>query len=195
ISYPAAYSTYLSKRQGLFGTLGLAEDTWALNEGVLGDETFIQQCLDMDRERESMFFDSLDKVKRGLCVCVFDGTDRLQHTFWRDTEQGAGSTEQGAGSGEQRNGERGKGGKGWSRWEGFPLLRVLGHLHDLRFGEIFLMGVLEVPADRCDELLLVLRHDLKSVRALDLHPSASHGFHSVCPSTNGRGTADPGYRR
>ena len=81
ISYPAVYSTYLSKRQGPFGTLGLAEDTWALNEGVLGDETFIQQCLDLDRERESMFFDCLDKVKRGLCVCVFDGSDRLQHTF------------------------------------------------------------------------------------------------------------------
>ena len=86
ISYPAVYSTYLSKRQGPFGTLGLAEDTWALNEGVLGDQTFIQQCLDLDRERESMFFDCLDKVKRGLCVCVFDGTDRLQHTFWRDTD-------------------------------------------------------------------------------------------------------------
>ena len=86
ISHPAVYSTYLSKRQGPFGTLGLAEDTWALNEGVLGDETFIQQCLDLDRERESMFFDCLDKVKRGLCVCVFDGTDRLQHTFWRDTD-------------------------------------------------------------------------------------------------------------
>ena len=86
VSYPAAYSTYLSKRQGPFGTLGLAEDTWALNEGVLGDETFIQQCLDLDRERELMFFDCLDKVKRGLCVCVFDGTDRLQHTFWRDTD-------------------------------------------------------------------------------------------------------------
>ncbi len=86
ISYPASYSTYLSKRQGTFGTLGLAEDTWALNEGVLGDETFIQQCLDLDREREQMFFDCLDKVKRGLCVCVFDGTDRLQHTFWRDTD-------------------------------------------------------------------------------------------------------------
>ncbi len=86
ISYPPAYSTYLSKRQGPFGTLGLAEDTWALNEGVLGDETFIQQCLDLDRERESMFFDCLDKVKRGLCVCVFDGSDRLQHTFWRDTD-------------------------------------------------------------------------------------------------------------
>jgi len=86
ISHPTAYSTYLSKRQGPFGTLGLAEDTWALNEGVLGDESFIQQCLDLDRERETMFFDCLDKVKRGLCVCVFDGSDRLQHTFWRDTD-------------------------------------------------------------------------------------------------------------
>ncbi|MHC5035504.1 MAG: alkaline phosphatase family protein, partial [Planctomycetota bacterium] len=30
-----------------------------------------------------MFFDALDKVRRGLCVCVFDGTDRIQHMFWR----------------------------------------------------------------------------------------------------------------
>ena len=30
-----------------------------------------------------MFFDGLDKVPRGLCVCVFDGTDRMQHMFWR----------------------------------------------------------------------------------------------------------------
>jgi predicted AlkP superfamily phosphohydrolase/phosphomutase len=33
-----------------------------------------------------MFFDSLDKVPRGLCVVVFDGTDRLQHMFWRDLD-------------------------------------------------------------------------------------------------------------
>ena len=30
-----------------------------------------------------MFFDALDKVRRGLCVCVFDGPDRMQHMFWR----------------------------------------------------------------------------------------------------------------
>ena len=87
ISYPSVYSVYLAKRQGPFATLGLAEDTWALNEHVLRDEHFIQQCIDMDREREAMFFDALDKVKRGLCVCVFDGTDRLQHTFWRDIDE------------------------------------------------------------------------------------------------------------
>ena len=34
-----------------------------------------------------MFFDALDKVPRGLIACVFDGTDRLQHTFWRDIDE------------------------------------------------------------------------------------------------------------
>jgi predicted AlkP superfamily phosphohydrolase/phosphomutase len=83
IGYPSVYSVYLSKRQGSYATLGLAEDTWGLSEQVLGDDHFLQQCLDTDREREAMFFDALDKVKRGLCVCVFDGTDRMQHMFWR----------------------------------------------------------------------------------------------------------------
>jgi predicted AlkP superfamily phosphohydrolase/phosphomutase len=86
VSYPPVYSTYLAKRQGPFATLGLAEDTWALNDGILSDEQFIRQSADMDREREAMFFDALDKVPRGLCVCVFDGTDRLQHAFWRDID-------------------------------------------------------------------------------------------------------------
>ena len=87
ITYPSVYSTYLAKQQGSFGTLGLAEDSWALNENVLKDEDFIEQCISLDEEREKMFFDSLDKVKHGLCVCVFDGTDRIQHTFWRDIDE------------------------------------------------------------------------------------------------------------
>ena len=87
IAHPAVYSTYIAKRQGLFATLGLAEDSWALNEKVITDGDFIQQCIDMDLEREKMFFDSLDKVRSGLCVCVFDGTDRIQHTFWRDIDE------------------------------------------------------------------------------------------------------------
>ena len=87
ISHPTVYSTYLAKRQGPFATLGLAEDSWALNEKVLIDDGFIQQCINMDKEREKMFFDSLDKVRHGLCVCVFDGTDRIQHTFWRDIDE------------------------------------------------------------------------------------------------------------
>jgi predicted AlkP superfamily phosphohydrolase/phosphomutase len=87
ISHPTIYSTYLAKHQGSFATLGLAEDSWALNEKVLIDDGFIQQCVNMDQEREKMFFDSLNKVRHGLCVCVFDGTDRIQHTFWRDIDE------------------------------------------------------------------------------------------------------------
>ena len=83
IGYPSVYPIYLAKRQGSFATLGLAEDTWGLSEEVLGDDHFVKQCTDIDRERESMFFDGLEKVPQGLCVCVFDGTDRMQHMFWR----------------------------------------------------------------------------------------------------------------
>jgi predicted AlkP superfamily phosphohydrolase/phosphomutase len=83
IGYPAVYPVYLANRQGSYATLGLAEDTWGLNEHVLEDEHFRQQCLDHDREREEMFLDALDNVPHGLCVCVFDGSDRMQHMFWR----------------------------------------------------------------------------------------------------------------
>jgi len=87
ISYPPVYSTYISKRQGSYATLGLAEDSWALNEKIIVDDDFLHQCLDADREREKMFFDSLDHIKQGLCVCVFDGIDRIQHTFWRQMDK------------------------------------------------------------------------------------------------------------
>jgi predicted AlkP superfamily phosphohydrolase/phosphomutase len=87
ISHPGIFSTYLAKRQGSFATLGLPEDSWALNEKILSDENFIKQSTDVDIERRKMFFDSLDKIKRGLCICVFDGMDRIQHTFWRDIDE------------------------------------------------------------------------------------------------------------
>lgn len=83
IAHPTVYSTYLAKTQGSFATLGLAEDTWALNEKILQDPGFLHQCTEADEEREVMFFDALSKVNRGMVCCVFDGTDRIQHMFWR----------------------------------------------------------------------------------------------------------------
>jgi predicted AlkP superfamily phosphohydrolase/phosphomutase len=88
ISHPSYYATYLAKRVGPYSTLGLAEDTWALNEGVIDDKVFLQQTYDIDRERETMFFAALDRLRRGSLVCVFDATDRIQHMFWRDIDQG-----------------------------------------------------------------------------------------------------------
>jgi predicted AlkP superfamily phosphohydrolase/phosphomutase len=88
ISHPSYYATYLANRIGTFSTLGLAEDTWALNEGVTDDGTFLKQTYDIDREREAMFFASLDRLRHGSLVCVFDATDRIQHMFWRYLEEG-----------------------------------------------------------------------------------------------------------
>ena len=88
ISHPHSYSIYLSKLFGRFSTLGLAEDTWGLNEEVLDDTSFLQQCYDNHADREEMFFDALEKTPKGLCACVFDTTDRVQHMFWRYMEDG-----------------------------------------------------------------------------------------------------------
>ena len=83
ISWPGFYSVYLSKLIGEFATLGLAEDTWALNEGVIDEDAFLRQVLDHHGEREAMFFNALEKSREGVVACVFDGTDRLQHMFFR----------------------------------------------------------------------------------------------------------------
>jgi predicted AlkP superfamily phosphohydrolase/phosphomutase len=83
ISHPFVYSIYLAKLQGSFGTLGLAEDTWALNEGVIDEDAFLEQAYLLYEEREKMFFNALEKTPRGLCACVFDTTDRVQHMFFR----------------------------------------------------------------------------------------------------------------
>jgi len=88
ISHPLAYSVYLGKLHGPFSTLGLAEDTWALNHGALDDPAFLEQCYQIHAEREQVFFDALDKTRRGACICVFDITDRVQHMFWRHMEPG-----------------------------------------------------------------------------------------------------------
>jgi predicted AlkP superfamily phosphohydrolase/phosphomutase len=89
IAHPPFYATYLAKRIGKYATLGLAEDTWALNEGVIRTEDFLTQTYDIDREREAMFFAGLERLRSGALVCVFDATDRIQHMCWRQSENGA----------------------------------------------------------------------------------------------------------
>jgi predicted AlkP superfamily phosphohydrolase/phosphomutase len=88
ISHPGYYSTYLEKKIGPYATLGLAEDTWALNEKVTDDRAFWEQTQDVEDERERMFFAALDRLRKGCLVTVFDATDRIQHMYWRYTENG-----------------------------------------------------------------------------------------------------------
>ncbi len=83
ISHPQAYSMYMSKLIGPYANLGLAEDTWVLNEGLLPDEHFLTEVSLINKERQKMFYEALDKTKSGAVVCVFDNTDRVQHMFFR----------------------------------------------------------------------------------------------------------------
>jgi predicted AlkP superfamily phosphohydrolase/phosphomutase len=83
ISHPFVYAIYLAKTLGPYATLGLAEDTWALNERVIDEEAFLKQAYLICEERKAQLWDALAKTKKGLVTCVFDTSDRISHMFWR----------------------------------------------------------------------------------------------------------------
>jgi predicted AlkP superfamily phosphohydrolase/phosphomutase len=86
ISHPFVYSIYLAKMMGPFATLGLAEDTWALNERVIDEKAFLDQAWLIFEERKKQLWDVIEKTKRGFVTCVFDTTDRVSHMFYRYLE-------------------------------------------------------------------------------------------------------------
>ncbi|MBV9085186.1 MAG: alkaline phosphatase family protein, partial [Acidobacteriaceae bacterium] len=83
ISHPRLYAVYLAKLMGSFATLGLAEDTWACNEGAISEQEFLDQAYLIFDERERMFLNALAKTRKGVVGCVFDTSDRIQHIFFR----------------------------------------------------------------------------------------------------------------
>lgn len=83
ISQPFIYSVYLSKLLGSYITLGEANDTWALNEGVLSEEAFLKLSYFNHQEWEDMLFNAMDKTKKGAVVSWFETTDSIQHMFYR----------------------------------------------------------------------------------------------------------------
>ncbi len=88
ISHPTYYSAYLAKLLGTFATLGMAEDTWALNEHAIDCDAFLKQAFLIYEEREAMFLSALDRTRRGVVACVFDTTDRVQHMFFAQKDKG-----------------------------------------------------------------------------------------------------------
>ena len=106
ISHPRYYATYLAKLLGTYATLGLAEDTWALNERVIDEKAFLEQVYLICDERESMYVNALEKTRQGVVACVFDTSDRVQHMFYRYLEPdhpAHRSNPNGAGGGDYRH--------------------------------------------------------------------------------------------
>ncbi|WP_027184004.1 alkaline phosphatase family protein [Desulfovibrio inopinatus] len=91
ISYPSGYGRELEDALGPYATLGLAEDANALNDNLLPETAFLDQCRMLMDEREQLFRHELDRFSAGkttVLACVFDTTDRVQHMFWRYQESG-----------------------------------------------------------------------------------------------------------
>lgn len=83
ISHPFVYSSYIAKLLGPYNTLGETDDTWALNEKILDEDTFLELCYDNQKESEKMLFNAMNKTRRGVVACWFQITDSLQHMFFR----------------------------------------------------------------------------------------------------------------
>ncbi len=88
ISSPDEYIKDLAKEIGLFYTLGMPEDTKAIEEGRTDEEAFIAMCDEIVDEQEKMLWHEMKGFKEGLLACAFFSSDRIQHIFWdtRDPE-------------------------------------------------------------------------------------------------------------
>jgi len=84
ISTPGQYGARLARRIGTFHTLGMPEDTKAVDEHVLSPAAFVEQCDGITEERFRMFWHEFEQCQEGVLAFVFDTSDRVQHMFWRE---------------------------------------------------------------------------------------------------------------
>ncbi|MBI5410344.1 MAG: alkaline phosphatase family protein, partial [Nitrospirae bacterium] len=83
ISTPAEYSSDLAAELGYFFTLGMPEDTKALDHGSLDEDSFLEQADSILEERLKMLNLELKKFNSGVLFVYFSTTDPVQHMFWR----------------------------------------------------------------------------------------------------------------
>jgi predicted AlkP superfamily phosphohydrolase/phosphomutase len=87
ISSPPGYAEELADRIGLYHTIGMPEETWSLNEGMISDRAYLDMVRTILAEREAMLFDTLDRNDSDLVVAVFVQTDRVSHMFYRGLDE------------------------------------------------------------------------------------------------------------
>jgi predicted AlkP superfamily phosphohydrolase/phosphomutase len=98
ISSPPEYARELREKLGDFYTAGMAEDHGGLNNERISEAAYLEQCERVLRERERMMLYELERVEEGLCFCLFDTPDRVQHMFWRFGSNGHQAHPNGTGS-------------------------------------------------------------------------------------------------
>lgn len=83
ISNPENYAKELYKNIGYFYTQGIAEDTKALDNGILSEDEFLQQDQVVLRDRLKILDYELKRFKKGLIFFYISTIDTSSHMFWR----------------------------------------------------------------------------------------------------------------
>ncbi len=83
LSHPANYAAELADAIGLYATRGMPFDTQAVSDGVLSDADFLEQVRRVTEESEKMLFHELGRFRSGMLFAYFEGSDIVQHMFWR----------------------------------------------------------------------------------------------------------------
>lgn len=94
ISYPAKYSRELADQIGYFHTQGMPMDTWAVNEGRLSEDAFLEQAEEVFRERKAVLGLELKRFEEGVLFAYFESVDIIQHMFWRYQDPGQPAADQ-----------------------------------------------------------------------------------------------------
>jgi predicted AlkP superfamily phosphohydrolase/phosphomutase len=83
LSSPESLSSDLYERVGAFRTLGWAEATSALDDGVIDEKAFMDDVYRAFDDRAQIILQRLDTNKWDLLVGEVDSLDRVQHVMWR----------------------------------------------------------------------------------------------------------------
>jgi predicted AlkP superfamily phosphohydrolase/phosphomutase len=83
ITYPKGYAAELAEAIGPYFTRGMPFDTQALDDGVLGEEPFLEQCKMVSDESERMMLYEIKRQQEGLLFSYYEEADTIQHVFWR----------------------------------------------------------------------------------------------------------------
>jgi predicted AlkP superfamily phosphohydrolase/phosphomutase len=86
ISTPDDYAAGLARRVGRYATLGIAEDTKALEAGAFSDAEFVEQTDTLLAERARMLDAVLDDFDGGMLFFYVSTIDQSCHALWRNTD-------------------------------------------------------------------------------------------------------------
>ena len=86
ISTPKHYARDLARRVGPYYTLGIAEDTKALEAGVFSDAEFVTQTDTLLAERDRMLDAVLKDYRGGMLFFYVSTVDQSCHALWRNAD-------------------------------------------------------------------------------------------------------------